>query len=557
MANIKFSAFTLVTDVSGIQEIVGYNGTQNVRITPANFVATSGGGGASSLNGLTDCLVDTDSLYVGEVPSGLSGNPQGNTVLGIDAGSGLISGTNNTFIGNDAGIAVDNSANNVLIGWESGKAMTGTGTQHNVCIGTQTFQTSAGTGSVVVGYQAGRISSTSESVYVGYQSGWANGGGSNAALGYQALFVGGGANSVGIGKDTAKNNAATGHVSVGYQAGFSQTSGTDNTNIGYQAGYSGTTATYRTMVGFQAGYANTGTQNVFIGQRSGSGAGSGEDNAAVGSNTLTVASAGSFNAVVGNLSLQNCTGSNNSTLGYKAGQAVTSGANNVAIGFQAMDANTDGDDNVAIGYNALGAATSDGRCVAIGFDALAAQNQTFSPSNTAVGYQADDTTVTGFQRTALGAVTGRTGTGSNITNVGYSAIESSNSASNEVTLGNSSVGALRCQVTTITALSDERDKTSIEDLPYGLDFVDSLKPRKFVWDHRAETNRDGEEFFSANKGKKDIGFIAQELQSVDDNFLNLVYDSNPEKLEASYGKLIPVLVQAIKELKAEIELLKS
>ena len=44
MANIKFSGFTLVTDISAVQEIVGYNGTQNVRITPANFVTTGGTG---------------------------------------------------------------------------------------------------------------------------------------------------------------------------------------------------------------------------------------------------------------------------------------------------------------------------------------------------------------------------------------------------------------------------------------------------------------------------------------------------------------------------------
>tara|TARA_B110000211_G_scaffold124145_1_gene143134 strand:- start:2493 stop:5561 length:3069 start_codon:yes stop_codon:yes gene_type:complete len=40
MANIKFSGFTEVTSISGVQEIVGYNGTQNVRITPANLVNT-------------------------------------------------------------------------------------------------------------------------------------------------------------------------------------------------------------------------------------------------------------------------------------------------------------------------------------------------------------------------------------------------------------------------------------------------------------------------------------------------------------------------------------
>jgi hypothetical protein len=39
--------------------------------------------------------------------------------------------------------------------------------------------------------------------------------------------------------------------------------------------------------------------------------------------------------------------------------------------------------------------------------------------------------------------------------------------------------------------------------------------------------------------------------------LQLVYESNPEKLEATYGRLIPVLVKAIQELTAKVELLES
>ena len=34
-------------------------------------------------------------------------------------------------------------------------------------------------------------------------------------------------------------------------------------------------------------------------------------------------------------------------------------------------------------------------------------------------------------------------------------------------------------------------------------------------------------------------------------------DSNPDRLEASYGKLIPILVKAIQELSLEVETLKS
>jgi hypothetical protein len=249
---------------------------------------------------------------------------------------------------------------------------------------------------------------------------------------------------------------------------------------------------------------------------------------------------------------------NNTVLGEAAANSLTTGNDNVVIGSTAMDANTDGSDNVAVGYSALGAETSGDRNTAIGYEALTSQNQTFSAHNTAIGWRADDGTVTGFHRTCLGASSGRgSGNGSNITNVGYSAIESSNTASNEVTLGNSSVATLRCAVTSITSISDERDKSEIKDLEYGLDFIDSLQPREFVWDNRPEINQDGEEYYSSNKGKKDFGFIAQEVKELDNDTLRLVYDNNPDKLELSYGKLVPILVQAIKELKAEVELLKS
>ena len=154
----------------------------------------------------------------------------------------------------------------------------------------------------------------------------------------------------------------------------------------------------------------------------------------------------------------------------------------------------------------------------------------------------------GYQAAGSGA------SASNQNSFGYSAASTGN---NQVTLGNSSISALRCAVTSITSLSDERDKSEIKNLEYGLDFVDSLQPREFVWDNRPEIDGDGEEFYSANKGKKDFGFIAQEVKELDNDTLRLVYDENPEKLELSYGKLVPILVKAIQELKAEIELLKS
>jgi hypothetical protein len=62
-------------------------------------------------------------------------------------------------------------------------------------------------------------------------------------------------------------------------------------------------------------------------------------------------------------------------------------------------------------------------------------------------------------------------------------------------------------------------------------------------------------------GVKDIGFIAQELAEVEDalnahDVLALTYRENPEKLEASYGRLVPILVKAIQELSARLDALE-
>ena len=142
--------------------------------------------------------------------------------------------------------------------------------------------------------------------------------------------------------------------------------------------------------------------------------------------------------------------------------------------------------------------------------------------------------------------------GSNNTVIGAFADPSAADADNEITLGDSSIATLRCQVTSISSLSDRRDKTDINTLDLGLDFVNSLKPVKFKWDSREGIAKDG---------TYEAGFIAQDFQQVqkdnDADYLNLVLESNPEKLEAAPGKLIPILVKAVQEMSKEIETLKN
>ena len=238
----------------------------------------------------------------------------------------------------------------------------------------------------------------------------------------------------------------------------------------------------------------------------------------------------------------------NTALGYEAGKNCTTGLSNVFIGRGVQSVNSGQSiGNVALGSNAMEQLGTGFANVAIGERAM--QNVNSNTGNIAIGYTANNGNTTGNQNVVIG----------------YNAQPSSLTVSNEITLGNSSTAVLRCQQTSITALSDERDKKSIEDLPYGIDFINKLQPRKFIWDNRIElreeVNDDGTrsevEFYPANKGKKDFGFIAQEVQAHDDDVLRLVYDENPDKLEMSYGKLVPVLVKAIQELSAKVTALEN
>jgi hypothetical protein len=88
-------------------------------------------------------------------------------------------------------------------------------------------------------------------------------------------------------------------------------------------------------------------------------------------------------------------------------------------------------------------------------------------------------------------------------------------------------------------------------MPSVLSFIASLNPVQFDW-----WMRDGGKI-----GVPDYGFIAQELQQAQSSsgfdWAQLVYESNPEKLEASPGKLIPILVKAIQELAAKVAALEA
>jgi hypothetical protein len=290
-----------------------------------------------------------------------------------------------------------------------------------------------------------------------------------------------------------------------------------------------------TAISFGPGIS--GTRNVIVGNNAARKLTSGYSNTVVGTTALNENLTGNLNAAIGDGALFSATSNNNVGVGASSGSSITTGGNNVVVG------------------GGSGQFTTGGNNTVVGAAALAYTTNTGS-NNTILGSFALSLAVDSMS-------------GNNNTVLGYEAAPSTNSVSNQITLGNASVTSLRCNVTSISSLSDERDKTDIEELPVGLDFLKALRPVRFTWNTRIPepvTYPDGtiREFTSADvrTGVEDMGFIAQDLVAAEDeldahDWLQLTLRDNPEKLEATQGRLIPILVKAIQELSAKVELLES
>ena len=243
---------------------------------------------------------------------------------------------------------------------------------------------------------------------------------------------------------------------------------------------------------------------------------------------------------------------NNVAIGFQAanelgGVGANSPTDNIAIGTRA-GAGQSGNNNIHIGTGTGLAGNLGFFNIGIGANALA--NQTGSDFNTAVGNDALQQLTTGVNNTALGKAAGSTVQGfQNTTNLGHN---SQAQGDNEVVLGDNNVSVLRCNTQVISGLSDIRDKDNVEDLDLGLDFLMELEPVSWDWDRRDGTM----------KGQKGSGFIAQEVDEVvqaheAEDILPIVNKRNPDAWEVGNAALIPVLVKAIQELKAELDACKA
>lgn len=364
-------------------------------------------------------------------------------------------------------------------------------------------------------------------------------GGNNTAVGFQALNA---------------NTTASGNTAVGYQAGYLNTTGYLNTFIGYNAGYTNSTGLANTAIGYNSLRLCTVNSNTAVGYASLAATTTGASNGGFGQEALTSNTTGTMNNAVGNSALfSNTTGNYNCAFGQEALRGNTVGSYNTAVGYQSLYSNTGNGAYTAVGYQAGFSTTTGGDATYVGWQA--GYDVTTGANNVCIGSYAGrylTGIVTGGQNIMLGAYTGAASTSANYQIViGYGSISKGagtgyiNPGSGGVYQGNNS--------STWLQTSDQRLKKNIVDNNTGLDVINAIQVRNFEYRLPEEVTELESHCAIDVKGVQ-LGAIAQELQAV---LPDCVKEESTGVLRVDTDNLTWYLINAVKELKAEIDLIKG
>jgi hypothetical protein len=315
-----------------------------------------------------------------------------------------------------------------------------------------------------------------------------------------------------------------------------------NQFIGLQAGNLNTTGSYNHFEGYQAGKNNTsGSNNYFAGPYAGN------NNTTGNENLFTGAYAGYYNT----------TGSKNTFIGTGAGGnywTQTNGSKNTLLGYGA-DIQGSLTNATAIGYNAstarnnsvvLGGTGTDAVNVGIGnVNPLATLHLGFAGTGSAYYGIALSNYSTGGKTISMNQ--GTPGI-LNFTEPGVLDLMTLNFANGNIGIHKVSpqhiidvAGGAYCNGTSWVNGSDSTLKRDIKSLNrYGLKELIKMRPVEYYYK-------------SDKTNKLEIGFIAQEMKNV----IPEAVFGKEGNMGISYGNLVPVLVNAIIELKAENEELKA
>ena len=351
-------------------------------------------------------------------------------------------------------------------------------------------------------------------MYIGEKAGeWNKTGEKNISIGVEAGCNNMSSENVLIGHQAGYKNGADKNVLIGTRTGYYNMSGKGNVFLGDEAGFNHRKGDHNVYLGFKAGYCNPGVSvkanqfNVFLGDEAGYNANGAEYNVFVGYKAGTKCESAKDNVFIGdNAGYAITTGSKNVCLGSAAGSKITTTSGNVFLGSNAGEY-CRGSGNVFIGNKAGMTQEGVSNCLFI------ANNEEIPLifgqfENKQVGINTTNTFAKHFY------VQGEAGGSS-----GWS------------------------------SASDRRLKTDIRPLEGALAKVLKLNGVSFRW--KDETNH--------RPGNK-VGFIAQEvLEVLPEVVSGGGKDEQGNELHYSieYGSVVPVLVEAIKELKTENDMLRA
>ncbi len=505
-----------------------------------------------------------------------AGNPSSvtgasNSSFGYGAGNALTSGTQNVNIGRDAGGALTTGLNNVSIGTNAG------------------FNNTDGQQNVYVGSAAGYISpGQNYNTFVGYESGYNNQANENTAVGRLSLHANTSGNrNVGIGFNALRlNTTGVANTALGALALENNIDGDSNTALGYQAADANTTGDANTAIGTNSLGANsTGSRNTTVGNNSGLKI-TGSDTVAIGYEALAALTSNGQNVGIGVNAGLKFTGSRLVAIGYGAGKELLSDVDNVFIGQQAGENRTAGVDNTFIGayanYSAGTGCCNTGFGKATGYSLTSGSTNTFvgrqagysvttASNNTIIGHNAGLNT-TGGQNTLIGSGAGDAITTGNHNNIfGHNCEISSVGGTDQIVIGtNGQVGKGNStgfiapgtggvyqgnNSTAWSTTSDERIKKNIVDNNKGLEVINKIQIRNFEYRTEDEiTDFENSKSAVVNQEGIQLGVIAQEIEKV---LPEVVTEESTGVKTINTDNLTWYLINAVKELKAEIEILKN
>jgi hypothetical protein len=446
---------------------------------------------------------------------------------------------NSISIGTSAGRYIDGGSGHVVIGDNAGGAALGGGGQaHNIiAIGTNacTDISSAQFDTIAMGYNAGRTNMKNYAIAIGYGSSSSNAGSESVALGANADATGSRSTAIGVSTDAT----GTYSLALGDEA---QATARSAIAIGKEA----TAAVDNSLsIGYGAGNTTGGDGAVLIGTNAGQSAHQRSLSVAVGMNAqLENDAATSATVTVGYEAGKTRQASNTVAVGYKAGE--TDQLNSAtAVGFQAGNT-SQGVSSVAIGRDAAftGQATNS---VAIG-RAAGYENQ--GTRSIAIGRQAGATNqgANNIILNATSAALNRTDQyGIDIrTSDAGSLIYSTDSdwvfgATVNVNGDINASGDITAFSTSVS--SDPRLKTDIVKIDNAVEKVQMLNGVSWDW----------------TRGGKSAGVLSTDVSAVLPEAVTTgkIFGEDTEYDKVNYNALIGLLVEAVKELKEEVDDLKN